>query len=219
MSAMRYTLTASERIFKEAVREFAGRAVPAAGVGRSRGPGVPRTLFRELEKLFSAMRPAGLSRVEAVVALEEIVRRCPASTPGIVARGVFGSLSPGLCRAAAGLGAAQGVLARGLSGVPTQEYLSGGVLQGQADALAAIETARLKLYRAALLEDAGRGDAEESEGAERLAEALVREALDLNERIKKGGKDEAGSSVQEGDRDGHRQRPEGPGGDPQAPRS
>jgi hypothetical protein len=78
MSAMRYALTVSERAFKEAFREFAGRAIPATGVGQPPCPGVPRALSCELEKLLSALRPAGLSQVEGIVALEEIVRRCAA---------------------------------------------------------------------------------------------------------------------------------------------
>ncbi len=49
------------------------------------------------------------------------------------------------------------------------EGRGGALLQGLADASARIEAVRLKLYRASLLEDAARGDAEESDGTGRLA--------------------------------------------------
>jgi alkylation response protein AidB-like acyl-CoA dehydrogenase len=195
MSAMRYALTASERAFKESVREFAGGAVPASGDGALPVPGMPGTLPRELGNWLSALRPAGLSRVEEVVALEETARRCPAAAPGLIGSGLFGAPSPGLCRAAADLGAAQGVLARGLAGKPKLREAGGALLQSVADVLTGIETARLKLYRAAILEDAGREDPEETAGAERFAEALFREAGSLMERMLTGGTDETRNAV------------------------
>jgi len=195
MNAMRFALSASERAFKDSVREFAARAIPAAGSGGVPGPGAPAALPRELGQWLEAMRPAGLSGVEEVVVMEELARRCPDAAPGLVAAGPFGSLSPVLCRAAADLGATQGILAPGLAGVPTTGGAHGAVLQSLADALAGIEAARLKLYRAAILEDAGRGDAEENADAERLAGALARAAGDLMEWITTGGNDETGISV------------------------
>jgi hypothetical protein len=175
MNPMRYALSASEKAFKEAVGEFAGRAP---------GPDASGFFCRELGEWLPAFRPAGLSCVEEAVALEEIVRRFPESGAGLVSSGLFGSLSPGLCRAAADLGAAQGILAGNLAGLVTPKGPARQVFQALADALAGIEAARLKLYRAAILEDAGREDAGDSDGAGRLAAAMVREALDLNERIK-----------------------------------
>jgi hypothetical protein len=218
MNPMRYALSASERAFKEAVREFAGRAVAGSGDGRTLGPDFSGYLCRDLEKWLSMFRPTGLSRVEEAVALEEIVRRFPKSGPKLIASRLFGALSPGLCRAAADLGAAQGILAPDLAGFVTPRGPGRAVLQGLADALTRIEAVRLRLYRAAILEDAGRGDTEESDEAGRLAAALILEALDMNERIKTGGEDETGNTVREGGRDGNRQRPEGRRGDPQAPR-
>ncbi len=96
MSPMRYVLNASERAFKAAVKEFVGRAVA--------GPDASGLLCYELGKWLPMFRPAGLSRVEEAVALEEITRRFPESGPKLVASGLFGALSPGLCRAAADLG-------------------------------------------------------------------------------------------------------------------
>jgi hypothetical protein len=216
---MRYALRPSEKAFKEALGEFACRAIAGTGAGRPPDPDVSGLLCRELRIWLSAFKPAGLSRVEEAVALEEIVRRFPESGPGLVASGLFQALSPRLCQAAADLGAAQGILAPDLAELVSPEGSARPVFQALSDALSGIEAARLKLYRAAILEDSDKRDAEESDGAGRLAGALVREALDLNERIKRGGKDESGSAVQKGDHDGHRQRPEGPGGDPQASRS
>lgn len=190
MSAMRYALTAPERTFKEAVREFAERALPGANDGRLPCPDMPEALCRELETWLSAAKPAGLSLVEEVVALEEIIRRCPASGPGLIGSGLFGSSCPALCRAAADLGAAQGVLARGLGAASKPEGLRRAVLQELADALAGIEAARLKLYRAAILEESGRGQPDETAGAERLARDLAREAGDLGKRIMTGGNHE-----------------------------
>ena len=205
MNAMRYALTSSERTFKETVREFAGRAIPATGVRKPHGPDASGLLCRELNKWLSAFRPAGLSRVEEAVTLEEIVRRFPESGPGLIASGLFQALSPDLCRAAADLGAAQGILAPDLAGLMAPKGAALPFFQALFDALSGVEAARLKLYRAAILEDVGRGDPEESDGAGRLAKVLVREALDLKKRITTGENDETGSPVQEGDRDGDRQ--------------
>lgn len=205
MGAMRYVLTASEKAFKEAVREFVVRAIPDAGDGRLPGPGVLETFPRGFGKWLVGSRPAGLSRVEEAVALEEILRRCPALAPGLVTSGLLGARSPGLCRAAADLGAAQGVLGPGLPGVSNPEAHRGDLLQCLADTLAGIEVVRLQLYRAAILEDTGRGDAEESAGAERLARGLARQVEELMERITTGGNNETGSAVPGSDRNGHRQ--------------
>jgi alkylation response protein AidB-like acyl-CoA dehydrogenase len=204
MNAMRYALSASEKDFKDAVRGFAGREIPAAGDVRFSGPGVIETIPLEVGQWLTAARPDGLSRVEEVVAVEEITRRCPASAQGFVAAGLFGSLSPGLCRAAADLGTAQGVLGPQLAEIRATGKPCGVVLQSLADAVTGIEAARLKLYRAAILEDAGRRDDEESAGAERLAGALARAAGELMKRITTGGNDEARNALQEGDRDGDR---------------
>lgn len=190
MSAMRYALTAPEKTFKEAVREFAERVLPVANDGRLPCPDMPETFCRELETWLSAARPAGLSLVEEVVALEEITRRCPASSPGLIGSGLFGSSYPALCRAAADLGAAQGALARGLGAASKPEGLRRTVLQDLADALEGIEAARLKLYRAAILEELGRGQADEAAGAERLARDMARKAGDLEKRIMIGGNHE-----------------------------
>lgn len=217
MGAMRYALTASERAFKEAVREFAGRAVPASGDVELPVPGGADALARDLGKWLTASRPSRLSRVEEVVALEETLRRCPAAASGLIGSGLFGAPSPVLCRAAADLGAAQGVLARGLGGVARLQGKDGAALQSLADAMMEIEAARLKLYRAAILEDAGRGEPEETAGAERLAEDISRAVRSLMERMIPGGTDETRSIIPEGGRDGDRQRPEGPAGGPQGP--
>ena len=189
MGAMRYALTASERAFKASVREFADRASRPADDGGFSGPGAGEAWTSDLGRWLSASRPGGLSRVEEVVALEEISRRCPAAAPELVACGMFKTLGPGLCRAAARLGAAQGALSRGIARLAGSRGPAPAFLQDVADAATGIEAARLKLYRAAILEDAGKASPEESLRAELSAEALAREAGGLSERIG-GGNDE-----------------------------
>jgi alkylation response protein AidB-like acyl-CoA dehydrogenase len=62
----------------------------------------------------------------------------------------------------------------------------GALDQELADVLSAIEAARLMTYRAAILEDEKRPDAEEATEAKREAEELASRAADLAALIKKG---------------------------------
>jgi alkylation response protein AidB-like acyl-CoA dehydrogenase len=186
METMRYVLTPAEKTFKDAVREFARRSAPApepgAGGGASSREDISNGMVRELARWLAAVRPDGLSRVEEVMALEELARRSPASGTGIAATGPFQSLSPGLRRAAADLGAAQGLLAPGLTA--TADPFGAGfrnrtLSQEMADLLTGIEAARLKLYRAAILEDTGRGDEQETAAAARLARDLISRTVSM----------------------------------------
>ena len=192
MGPMRYLLNPAETAFKTAVREFADR-LSTAEAGR---PG------RELNAWLETQRPGGLSRIEAVVALEEIARRWPEAVAGLVSGGPFGSLGAGLFRAAAGIGAAQGLLAEGLARFASDGGKGRSGLQASCDIVTDLEAARLGLYREALLEETGQGGADAAARLERRAEKLAGRARALRDRIANGGEHEARDPLPEGGRSG-----------------
>lgn len=192
MGPMRYLLSPAEAAFKSAVREFADRLAPAEA-GRNR---------RELIAWLETQRPDGLSRIEAVVALEEIARRWPEAIAGIVSGGPFGPLGPGLARAAAGIGAAQGFLTGGLARLASGGGKGRPSVQATCDIVSELEAARLVLYREAFLEEAGRGGSEAAARLERLAGELTHRARALLDRMVNGGEHEARDPLPEGGRSG-----------------
>jgi len=203
MSAMEYLLTPKQKALKEAVRRFV-----ALEVASLRDVAVPDGEIAEafVIKLGDFLRQSTgfpeidgsvrLSGVETVMILEETSKWLPAAGPGPLAGSLFEGLSPEVRCSAASLGSAQGLLAPCLGGVfgrgraESSGYNYGELDQELADVLSAIEAARLMTYRAALLEDEKRPDAEESLAAKRRAEELASRAAALAALIKKGEKHE-----------------------------
>jgi hypothetical protein len=197
MGPMRYLLNAREAAFKTAVRELAARAGRSGDAGSGEGSGPSVRLTADLRRWLDDHRPDGLSRVEELVALEELGRKRLDGTRTLAECGALRTSGQGL-RAAAALGDAQGALASCL-GKP-----SGPAFQTVCDIASELEAARLLLYRAAVLEDEGRGDPEAVNMAAREAEGLALRARAVRENAEKGGPHEARIPVPVGDRSGDR---------------
>jgi len=186
MMEMRYLLTPAQRAFKQAVREVVASETDPLSVERGGAPrpseeSIGARIERRLWSLASGGtegKAGALANLESVVALEEIARGSYrtgwAFTPGRV----FGA-RPEILRAAVSLGTAQGALEACLEKAFHPESQAASAreagIQPYSDCVSEIEGVRLLVYRAALLEDRGRGNPEEEARAERLAaESRVR---------------------------------------------
>lgn len=199
MGSMDYLLTPAQNALKEAVRKFVASEVAPLRSVAAPDWGIADALILKLEE-FVRRRKGGLeteesmplSRVEAVMILEEVLKAIPAAGLKLASERLFDSLSPELRSSAALLGSAQGVLAPcllgdlGRRGLKAYGHDCPGLDQELADVLSAVEAARLMTYRAAILEDEGRPEEEEASDAKRQAEKLASRAADLAELIKKG---------------------------------
>ena len=203
MAAMDYLLTPAQKALKEAIRGFVALEVRSLRAVAAPDKEIAEALIVKLGEFFRERegRPemdggVPLSGMETVIVLEEILKGLPAAGPEPVAGRLFGGLSPELRSSAASLGSAQGVLAPcfgrafGRGGLEASGHDCGALDQELADVLSAIEAARLMTYRAAILEDEGRPEAEESIEAKRRAEELSSRAAALAALIKKGEKHE-----------------------------
>jgi hypothetical protein len=203
MAAMDYLLTPAQKALKETLRGFVALEVPFRRAVGASDKEIAEPLVLKLGKFLQegGERPeigggVPLSGVETVMALEEILKCLPAAGPGPAAGRLFGGLSPELRSSAASLGSAQGLLAScfgrafGRNGLEASAHRGVAFDQELADVLSAIEAARLMTYRAAILEDEKRPDAEESLEAKRRAEELASRAVALAALIKKGEKHE-----------------------------
>jgi hypothetical protein len=194
MTGMKYILLPGQRAFKDAVRTRL-----EAEVRGSRPDNSPRTglrgipapviegILRTAGKLDESGRPC-LTRLEAVVAIEEIARGASGSGPEIISSPLFGALSPGLMRAAADIGFAQGALAPWLeefSASPNSGRSgSEAWVQPMADLISEIEGTRLILYREAVLED-GRGGGAVVAASAAAMTAAERAAGDIRSRTER----------------------------------
>ena len=199
MAAMDYLLTPEQKALKEAVRRFVALEVPSLRAVAAPDREIAEALILRLGEFLRERegRPeidgsVPLSGVETVMVIEEILKGLPAAGPEPAAGRLFKGLSPELRSSAVWLGSAQGVLApcfgRAFSrgGLEASGHDCGALDQELADVLSAIETTRLMTYRAAILEDEKRPDAEEATEAKRQAEELASRAADLAALIGKG---------------------------------
>jgi alkylation response protein AidB-like acyl-CoA dehydrogenase len=199
MAAMDYLLTPVQKALKEAIKGFVALEVPPLRATAAPDKEIVEALvlklgefLREREERPEIDGGVPLSGVETVMVLEEILKCLPAAGPEPTAARLFGGLSPELRSSAASLGSARGLLAPcfgrafGRSGPEASGHDCGALDQELADVLTAIEAARLMTYRAAILEDEGRRDPEESTEAKRQAEELASRAAVLASLIKKG---------------------------------
>jgi alkylation response protein AidB-like acyl-CoA dehydrogenase len=199
MAAMDYLLTPEQKALKEAIRGFVALEVPSLRAVAAPDSEIAEALILKLGEFLRERegRPEidgsiPLSGVETVMVLEEILKGLPAAGPEPAGGRLFEGLSPELRNSAALLGSAQGVLAPcfgrafGRRGLEASGHDCRALDQELADVLSAIEAARLMTYRAAILEDEKRPDAEEATEAKRQAEELASRAADLAALIKKG---------------------------------
>jgi hypothetical protein len=199
MAAMDYLLTPEQKALKEAIRGFVALEVRSLRTVVAPDREIAEALIlklgeflREREGRSEIDESVLLSGVETVMVLEEILKGLPASGPEPATGRLFEGLSPDLRSSAALLGSAQGVLAPcfgrtfGRRGLKASDHDCGALDQEMADVLSAIEAVRLMTYRAAILEDEKRPDAEEAAKAKRQAEELASRAADLASLIKKG---------------------------------
>ena len=198
MAVMDYLLTPKQKALKEVIRDFA-----VLDVSSLREETVPTSEIAEVfvVKLGDFLKQRSrtpdrngsvrLSGVETVMVLEEVLKCFPDLGPEPLAGKIFEGLSFEVRCSAASLGSAQGLLAPCLgrvfnrgraeaSGYDHEEFD-----QELADVLSAIEAARLMTYRAALLEDKRRPDAEESIETKRRAKELASRASVLAALVKK----------------------------------
>jgi hypothetical protein len=199
MAAMDYLLTPEQKALKEAIRGFVALEVPSLRAVAAPDSEIAEALILKLGEFLRERkgRPEidgsiPLSGVETVMVLEEILKGLPAAGPEPAVGRLFEGLSPELRSSAVLLGSAQGVLAPCFGRVFSRHGLEASghdcraLDQELADVLSAIEAARLMTYRAAILEDEKRPDAEEATEAKRQAEELASRAADLAALIKKG---------------------------------
>jgi len=196
MVEMRYLLTPAQRTFKQAVREtVASETGPIRG-DRDGAPGSAESpAGARIEQRILSLAPGGsaddagtLANLESVVALEEILRGSYRSGLSFAPGPGFGA-KPEILRAAVSLGIAQGALEACLektfapgSQVPSAR---GAGIQPVSDCISELEGVRLLVYRAALLEDGGKGNPEEEARAERLAAESRIRAIGLADEIMK----------------------------------
>jgi hypothetical protein len=198
-SVMDYLLTPPQKALKEAVQNFVALELLPLRTKASPDQAVTKSVVPKLEEFLRQRegRPdrdenVSLSAVETVMVLEEILKSLPAAGPEPAEGRLFRCLSPELRSSAASLGSAQGLLASfygrafGRSGLEASGHDCEGLDQELADVLSAIEAARLMTFRAAILEDNKRPDAEESTEAKRQAEELASRAVLLAALIMKG---------------------------------
>ena len=196
MVEMRYLLTPAQRTFKQAVREMVESETDPLHGDRDGAPGSSKASIgaRIEQRLLSLASggPAGkagaLANLESVVALEEIVRGSYRTGRSFAPGRVFGA-KPGILQAAVSLGIAQGALEACLEKAFTPESQAssapGAGIQPLSDCVSEIEAVRLLVYRAAILEDGGKGNPEEEARAESLAAESRSRAVRLAEEIMK----------------------------------
>jgi hypothetical protein len=171
MTPMRYVLTPSQKSFKETLGNvFGARDVARIREESRTSEAAATALMNRLTGGFPEAGEKVFGAVESIVALETIARAAPEAAASLAARAAFLKLDPALARAAVNLGSAEGRLwprferARAF---PVSGPDDG--TQALADLASAIESARLMLFRAAVLADAGKGDPMNAARAEELS--------------------------------------------------
>ncbi len=196
MVEMRYLLTPAQRAFKQAVREVvAGETGPLRG-DRDGDPGSSeRPVDARIELMVLSLAPGGsagntgtLANLESVVALEEILRGSYRTGRSFAPGRAF-EAKPEILRAAVSLGIAQGALEACLETAFTRGSRAPSVraagIQLFSDCASQIEAVRLLVYRAAILEDGGKGNPEEDARAESLAAESRIRAIGISDEIMK----------------------------------
>ncbi len=171
MTPMRYILTPSQRSFKERLGSlFRAGEVSLIQVDNPTGEAAATALMNRLRGGFPEAGEKGLGAVESIVALETIARAAPEAAASLAAHAAFLKLDPALARAAVNLGSAEGRLwprFERAGAFPVSGPDDG--TQALADLASAIESARLTLFRAAVLADSGKGDTGNAASAEELS--------------------------------------------------
>lgn len=196
MRSMDYLLRPAEKILKRDVRsllEREGAGFPAEG---KPGRNSSAVLLRKIEAWIAGVlsernaKAVRLSAVESVLVLEEIFRRIPAKDVTGSLGAMFQSAGPRLRHAAVLLGGAQGALAShgptAFGSAREKPKEAERRILGLADIFGEIESARLAVYRAAILEDDGKNASTIASAAEKTAKDLASKAEAWSSEFQQG---------------------------------